>query len=356
HRLLGWRERRTVGRPNHLPSHDGSFVDVQAAAFVDDISLDHPIDLEVPAGGFRGLRHEAPKDGLAGPLRQKVPGYHPGHVAYAAVADEEVTEDETGHRRRSRPDHDDRAFEAFVEHAAAEEASFDPEIRGLPRLYVLNPTALDLRVSEDVDDLGVPEDFDIGRLEEAVLHDLARAEFVPAMDDGHGLAELRAIEAVLHRGVAAADDHNIESFEKEAVAGGTRTHPAALETLLVRKAEVLRVRAGRDDHGTALVHSLGSPDFERALREVHLRNVVVDEVRLEPLRLLAPELHQLGTLDALREAGIVLDVGRDHELSARDRARDHERLQVRPRRINRGGQARGARADDDDIVERHDPC
>src|SRR5438552_15833438 len=72
-----------------------------------------------------------------------------------------------------------------------EEESLDLEIRGLPRLYVLNPNALDLRVSENVDDLGVPEDFDIGRLDAAVLHDLAHPEFVPAMAAGYDLARLR---------------------------------------------------------------------------------------------------------------------------------------------------------------------
>src|SRR6266581_4288973 len=83
-------------------------------------------------------------------------------------------------------------------------------------------------------------------------------------------------------------------------------------------------------------------------------------MHLPPGLLVAPRsgargtLHELRALDAFRETGIVLDVGRDHELTARDGAGDDERLEVRPRRIDGGGQARGARADDDDIVERHD--
>src|SRR5947208_17195164 len=103
------------------------------------------------------------------------------------------------------------------------------------------------------------------------------------------------------------------------------------------------------------MHSVGSPDLERTLREIHLRYVVVDELRLEAFGLLSPELHEFGALDALWEAGIVLDVRRDHELSPRDGARDDEPLQVRPGRADRRGQAAGAGTEDDDIVERQHP-
>src|SRR5438093_11196722 len=69
-----------------------------------------------------------------------------------------------------------------------EEESLDLEIRGLPRLYVLNPNALDLRGSEDVDDLGRPADLDFGCLEQALLHALARAALLTAMHTGPGFA------------------------------------------------------------------------------------------------------------------------------------------------------------------------
>src|SRR5207253_5168392 len=90
---------------------------------------------------------------------------------------------------------------------------------------------------------------DIGRLEQAVLHDLARPEFVSAMDDRHAFAYLREKETVLHRGVAAADHDDLEAFEEETVTDRASAHPSALEAFLVRQSEVLRVRAGRDDDG-----------------------------------------------------------------------------------------------------------
>jgi len=111
-----------MGLPDDLASDDGSFVDVETAALVDDISLDEPVDREGAARGFRGFRHEAPEDRLARPLREEVPGHHPGDIAHAAVADEQVAPDEAGHRGGSRPDHDDGAFESLIEHAAAEDS------------------------------------------------------------------------------------------------------------------------------------------------------------------------------------------------------------------------------------------
>jgi hypothetical protein len=66
---------------------------------------------------------------------------------------------------------------------------------------------------------------------------------------------------------------------------------------------------------------------------------------------LAPELgHHLGAHDAVGVARVVLDVARDHQLAAPVEALDHERLQVRPRRIEGRGVPGGAAADDDQIA------
>src|SRR6266705_1571413 len=49
------------------------------------------------------------------------------------------------------------------------------------------------------------------RLEESVLHDLARAKRIPAVDHRDGLADLREVEALLHGGVAASDYDDVEA-------------------------------------------------------------------------------------------------------------------------------------------------
>ena len=73
-------------------------------------------------------------------------------------------------------------------------------------------------------------------------------------------------------------------------------------------------------------------------------------VGAESLRLLAELLHQLRTLDALGEAGVVLDVGGDHQLPHRHVARDHERLEVGPSGVDGGGEAGRPGADDRDLA------
>ena len=72
-------------------------------------------------------------------------------------------------------------------------------------------------------------------------------------------------------------------------------------------------------------------------------------VGAESLRLVAELLHQLRTLDALREARVVLDVGGDHQLPHRHVARDHERLKVGSGGIDGGCEAGRPGADDRDL-------
>src|SRR2546425_8808397 len=112
-----------MGLASGFPPAARSLVAVETAALVDDISLDHPVDLEIPAGRFGGFCDESVEDRLPRPLREQISGHHPGHVAYAAVTDEQIAADEAGHRRRSRSDHDDGAFEPLVEHATPEDAN-----------------------------------------------------------------------------------------------------------------------------------------------------------------------------------------------------------------------------------------
>src|SRR5262249_3176502 len=60
-------------------------------------------------------------------------------------------------------------------------------------------------------------------------------------------------------------------------------------------------------------------------------------------------LHQLGAEDAVLESGVVLDVARDHELAAEREPLDDQRVQICPRRVERGRVTRRAASDDDDL-------
>ncbi len=92
---------------------------------------------------------------------------------------------------------------------------------------------------------------------------------------------------------------------------------------------------------------------ERRRREVDAVDVGGDELGAEPLGLLAELRHEIGTEDAVRETRVVLDVGGEHELAAGLQALDDERLQVRARRVDGGGEAGRSGSDDDDFRRAH---
>jgi hypothetical protein len=157
--------------------------------------------------------------------------------------------------------------------------------------------------------------------EHAILHDLARAELVPAMDDVDLGGELREVARLLHRGVAAPDDRQrlVAEHRQRAVADGARAHAAADlgEAQLVLEPEPVRGRAGRDDHRVSLHRlALGRLRVKRPAREVAGDDVLPDHPRAEALGLLLEQRHHVRAGYALGKAGVVLDIGGQHELPA----------------------------------------
>ena len=79
--------------------------------------------------------------------------------------------------------------------------------------------------------------------------------------------------------------------------------------------------------------------------------VVEEDLGAELLCLRLERLHELGALDALDEAGEVLDLGGVHQRAARgDRAGDDERGESGARGVDGGRVPGGAGADDDEIA------
>ena len=68
--------------------------------------------------------------------------------------------------------------------------------------------------------------------------------------------------------------------------------------------------------GVGLELALADPDAERALGEVDTRHLLREELGTEPLGLGAEVHHQLRSHDPVGEAGVVLDVGGEHQLPA----------------------------------------
>jgi hypothetical protein len=172
----------------------------------------------------------------------------------------------------------------------------------------------------------------------------------------HLRREPREEERFLHGGIAAADDRDRLAAEEVAVAGRAGRDPVADERALGRQAQEPRRGARRDDerrqrYSASLVFTVkgrvaGPPTCHLAAKDLGA----------EPLGLRAHLPHELGPHDAVAMPRPVLDERREHELPAGLEPLDHERLQVGARGVERGGEARGPRPDDDDVAWIHGPC
>ena len=128
--------------------------------------------------------------------------------------------------------------------------------------------------------------------------------------------------------------------------------PRAAELDLAGDAEPLGLGAHREDHGLGAVGVLADRDgVDAAVGELDLGRVVGDEAGAEALGLGAELVHHLRPHDALRVAGVVLDVGGVLELAAPLEALDDERLELGAGGVERGGVAGGAAADDDQVLD-----
>ncbi len=137
--------------------------------------------------------------------------------------------------------------------------------------------------------------------------------------------------------------------EERRVAGSAVRDAAALEPQLGVEPDLPGARAGGDDDAVGDELVLADVDPERALGEVDARDVVREELCAEPLGLAAEVLHHHRAHDAVGVAGVVLDVGGDHQLSTPVEALDHERLEVGACGVQRRRVA-GRPASDDDHV------
>lgn len=208
-------------------------------------------------------------------------------------------------------------------------------------------------VAVDVDDVGVPEDFDFGVFEDALLHDFAGAEGVSSVDDVDFAGVSGEVVGLFHGGVAASDDDDFFASEEEAVACGAGGYSESAEGFFAFEAEPFGGRAGADDDGFGLVSVVADLDLEGFGVEVDFGDGLVVDDGSEPFGLFLEEGHHVGAHDTVGEAGIVFDVGRDHELSAWFGSGEDDGGEVGAGGVESGGVAGGAGSDDDNLMD-HD--
>jgi hypothetical protein len=168
--------------------------------------------------------------------------------------------------------------------------------------------------------------------------------------DLHLAPEARQVERLLDRGVTAPHHHDVLILEEEAVARGAGRQAVPQEPLLRFDSEEPRRGAGGDDQRPGEeVMLVVDGEAERPLRQVGRGGRASQVLGAESRRLLADVLDQLRAHDAGGEAGEVLHLGRQTELTAGLVAVDQERPQVGARGVDRGRQTGAAGAEDDDI-------
>jgi hypothetical protein len=104
------------------------------------------------------------------------------------------------------------------------------EILGAAAFHVLDPRARDAgAVAEHFVERAVPADANVALVvrlrHQLVDEDRLGAELVATVDHGHRARDVRQIERLLDRGIAAADDHDVLALVEEAVAGAHAETP-----------------------------------------------------------------------------------------------------------------------------------
>jgi hypothetical protein len=205
-------------------------------------------------------------------------------------------------------------------------------------------------IAQDLIDRVVPDQCDLARAlerEQPVLQDLFRAQLVAPVNQGHVRGDVRQIQRLLDRRVAAAHHgHRLAPVEK-AVAGRACRDALAAEGLFRGQAQILCRGAGGDDERIAGVLAVVSLQADGALPQFHPVDVVKRELGVEALRVAAHPVHELRSLPVFDVARPVVHIRRGHELPALLEPGDEEGRTVSARRVDGGGIPRRTRSQDD---------
>ena len=168
------------------------------------------------------------------------------------------------------------------------------------------------------------------------------------MDHGDVGRDVGEMQRLLNRGVAAADHGDLLAAEEEPVAGRAGRDAEALERLFARKTKVFGLRSGRqNDRLRRERASAVAANDERPLSKLEPDHVLALDARADVFGLRPHLLHEPRPLDRLGETGIILHVGRGHQLAALLEAGQHQRFQESARGIDRRRVGGWPGADDD---------
>jgi hypothetical protein len=229
--------------------------------------------------------------------------------------------------------------------------------------------------SLDFFDSAVPNDLHLRVFERALLHDLAGAEFVSAMNEIDLAGELGEVACFFDGRVAATNHHErlLSKARQSTIANGTGADPSVQKRMLAGQAEVVRAGARGNDDGVSLDRfSLVTFDLEGwALLKVDAFDALpmvddIESVALGDFRfwtfvghdssaelqgLIAHMVHHFGAGHAIGISRKVFDLGREHQLAAGNHQLawstcENEGLEIRSGRIQGRGPTGRPRTDD----------
>ena len=186
----------------------------------------------------------------------------------------------------------------------------------------------------------------LGLLEQPVLQDFLGTQCIAAMHEGDMRGNVRKVQRLFNRRVAATDDGHGLVLEEEPVTGRAGRDPAALEGLFRIQPQVHRGGTGRDDQGITGIDAGIALESKWPLLQVGRMNVVENDFRIKALSMHTHVVHQRGALQVSRTAWPVFHFRGRHQLATLFQPGNQYGVQIGARRINCRRVSRGTGTQD----------
>src|SRR5260221_11586913 len=166
-----------------------------------------------------------------------------------------------------------------------QEESLNRQYALFARFHIAQPQTRNFVFTQNLDHFCVPDKADLGILESALLHNLARSQRIAAVDNRHMVGVARQESGLFHSSISTPDNGHILMLKEEAIKGVTGAHTPPLQTLLARQPQPLSAGTGGDDDRACQVLARGSCNPESAFAEVNCVHSFINHLGAATARL-----------------------------------------------------------------------
>ena len=234
----------------------------------------------------------------------------------------------------------------------SDENSLAGDFLGFPGLGILytDSTAFAIVAGQDLFRYAVPKWFNFLILQGAVGHDLGCPELVPTVDEGDFGAKAGQEKSFFAGRIATADYNDIHVPVERPVTGCARGDAlAAKHFLLTGDAQQTWGGSGCDDDRLGLVSFVCRLEDFDIPGKVHALNPVTCETCTKTFGLAAYLVHERISIDPLREAREIFNLGGGRKLPSGLGALQDEWVKVGASSVDGGGESSAAGSEDDDV-------